>query len=137
LAIIALIVFCLYRQKQNKQQKQFGAAGAQHEQEEEPIHVDWDKIEDHFKEIPMQYTGSSGNATRVNSPQLHDNNISSALIGSHQSPNSTESGSVVDHNINSLDHQQLNNSPHIIAGNYPTVVKPSEGHSIVKPNVHE
>ncbi|GAA5806747.1 hypothetical protein MFLAVUS_000095 [Mucor flavus] len=100
LGIIAFVFFYLRRQKKAKQQDTH-----------EDMDVDWDKIEEHYKEVP---------ATKSSSPQLTESPVIAENTSVRHSPVSTETSTV-------------KNNPNIVV----SIVKPSvtsvDDYTSVKP----
>jgi hypothetical protein len=108
----------------------------------ETLHVDWDKIDDQYREMPPvigvvhspQSTNSSTEHTKVGSPQM-ENDSTIPTIRTHYSPNLVETNVVSDSKFSFDQHgQQTTQAPNAAD---PTFVKPSvadQNYSIVKPD---
>lgn len=119
MGIIAFIFFYIRRQRKAKQNSENDI--------HESMNVDWDKIEDHYKEVPI---------TTSNSPQLTEttevtgNTMISTSGVRHYSPK------LVQENLENDTHvsHQLKTSPDVVIG----MVKPSTNmlgdYTIVKPD---
>lgn len=124
MGIIAFIIFYMRRQKKKKaQEHQQLESEIASEHVHDPIHVDWDKIDNEFREVE--------NSAYPRSPQLSENTtqVSSPMPGSagvtKHVPHTPEP--------NNTDVQQhMNKSPDV--ADEVGSVKPSVGHSIVKPD---
>ncbi|KAI7888333.1 uncharacterized protein EV154DRAFT_517978 [Mucor mucedo] len=126
LGIIAFIIFYMRRQKKKKtQQHQQLESDIANEQLHDPIHVDWDKIDNDYREVDnLAYTRSpqlSENTTQVNSP------LSGAAAIKHvphtPEPTNMEVQPHMNKNPDAMDEVEL--------------VKPSAGISIVKPDGYQ
>ncbi|KAI8080979.1 hypothetical protein BDF21DRAFT_493291 [Thamnidium elegans] len=116
LGIIAFVFFCLRRQKKAKKAKK---------QDNTPEHmaVDWDKIDDHYKEIP---------ATKSNFPQLTEaTEINGNTSERYYSPNLTETTAV---NDNDFYHSANRDHDNVISVVKPSVTSAND-YVTVKPDV--
>lgn len=121
MGIIVFAIFYLRRQKKYKNQQVVELA-YDNENLHDPIHVDWDQIDNEYKEIEAAnsspHSTNPDGATKVNSPELLNNYVKSSNLNQY-TPN------LADTNI-------LNDN----ARNIP--VKPSiatqDGYSTVKPD---
>lgn len=136
----ACFVFCL--RKKRRAARYTKNENERDEANSETLHVDWDKIDNQYREVPpvvgVVNSPHSTNSeyTKVGSPPVeHNHNFTSSSRAQQYSPNLIETHVVPDSKF-SLDNNTYSESPHTLD---TSVVKPSvagndHGYSIVKPD---